>query len=126
MSHRGIHTIIDFSNFFIRPKNLHSACDNLLASYKYFANKNNLNVVGQNHKIFNNISTSPNGFTLVLLLDESHISTHTYTDTGLLALDIFTCAGNPEHHINTTQNISDFLVNNYNAIIDKTYTLNRF
>jgi len=126
MAHRGIHTIIDFSNFFIRPKNLHAACNNLLTSYKFFANKNNLNVVGQNHKVFDNTIKSPNGFTLVLLLDESHISTHVYTDIGLLALDIFTCAGNPEHHINTTQNISDFLVNNYDAIIDKKHTIDRF
>lgn len=126
MAHRGIHTIVDFSNFFIRPKNLHATCDNLLASYKFFANNNKLNIVGQNHKVFNNTSKSPNGFTLILLLDESHISTHTYTDTGLLALDIFTCAGNPENHINTVTNISDFLVSNYNAIIDKKHTIDRF
>jgi S-adenosylmethionine decarboxylase len=31
------------------------------------------------------------GFTSVVLLDESHITAHAYTKQGLLALDVFTC-----------------------------------
>jgi len=31
------------------------------------------------------------GFTCVCLLDESHVSAHTYADLGLIALDVFTC-----------------------------------
>jgi S-adenosylmethionine/arginine decarboxylase-like enzyme len=31
------------------------------------------------------------GWTSVILIDESHYSSHSYTDRGLLALDIFTC-----------------------------------
>jgi S-adenosylmethionine decarboxylase len=31
------------------------------------------------------------GFTSVILLDESHITCHSYTKKGLLALDVFTC-----------------------------------
>lgn len=34
---------------------------------------------------------SPPGFTAVVLLDESHVTAHSYADLGLLALDIFTC-----------------------------------
>ncbi len=34
---------------------------------------------------------SPPGFTLFILLDESHCSAHSYADLGLIALDIFTC-----------------------------------
>jgi S-adenosylmethionine/arginine decarboxylase-like enzyme len=37
------------------------------------------------------------GFTSVILLDESHITCHSYTQKGLLALDVFTCGQtNPE------------------------------
>jgi S-adenosylmethionine/arginine decarboxylase-like enzyme len=37
------------------------------------------------------------GFTSVILLDESHITAHSYTQRGLLALDVFTCGQtNPE------------------------------
>ena len=34
---------------------------------------------------------SPPGFTCIVMLDESHISAHTYADLGLIALDVFTC-----------------------------------
>ncbi len=34
---------------------------------------------------------TPPGFTGVLLLDASHFSAHCYSETGLLAIDIFTC-----------------------------------
>lgn len=34
---------------------------------------------------------SPPGFTAIVMLDESHVSAHTYADLGLVALDIFTC-----------------------------------
>lgn len=34
---------------------------------------------------------SPPGFTAVIVLDESHVSAHTYADLGLIALDVFTC-----------------------------------
>ena len=34
---------------------------------------------------------SPPGFTCIVMLDESHVSAHTYADLGLIALDVFTC-----------------------------------
>lgn len=34
---------------------------------------------------------SPPGFTCAILLDESHCTAHTYSDLGMIALDIFTC-----------------------------------
>ena len=34
---------------------------------------------------------SPPGFAVVVLLDESHCSAHSYADLGLLAIDVFTC-----------------------------------
>ena len=37
-----------------------------------------------------NIDT-PAGFTSVLLLDESHFTSHCYSGEGLLAIDLFTC-----------------------------------
>ena len=36
---------------------------------------------------------SPPGFAAVVLIDESHVSAHCYSDSGLLAIDIFTCGG---------------------------------
>ena len=36
---------------------------------------------------------SPPGFAAVVLIDESHVSAHCYSESGLLAIDIFTCGG---------------------------------
>ena len=41
-----------------------------------------------------NGADSPPGFAAVVLIDESHVSAHCYSDRGLLAIDIFTCGGN--------------------------------
>ena len=38
-------------------------------------------------------TVSPVGFAAVVLLDESHVSAHCYSDQGLLAVDCFTCGG---------------------------------
>jgi S-adenosylmethionine decarboxylase len=34
---------------------------------------------------------SPPGFTSIILIDESHVSSHCYSDKGWLAVDCFTC-----------------------------------
>jgi S-adenosylmethionine decarboxylase len=36
-------------------------------------------------------SESPPGFAAIVLIDESHVSAHCYSESGLLAIDIFTC-----------------------------------
>jgi S-adenosylmethionine decarboxylase len=46
---------------------------------------------------------SPQGFTGLLLLSESHISIHTYPERGYAAIDVFTCGGG------MTQNAIAFL-----------------
>lgn len=44
---------------------------------------------------------SPPGFTVVVLLDESHCSAHCYADTGQVALDVFTCGATDPHDVLT-------------------------
>ena len=36
-------------------------------------------------------SVSPIGFAAIVLIDESHVTAHCYSERGLLALDVFTC-----------------------------------
>ena len=54
---------------------------------------------------------SPPGFTLAILLDESHCTAHSYADLGLIALDIFTCGNtNPRdvlRHLRREVNLGD-------------------
>jgi S-adenosylmethionine decarboxylase len=37
--------------------------------------------------------TELEGFTSVILLNESHVTAHAYTKKGILAIDVFTCGG---------------------------------
>ncbi len=37
---------------------------------------------------------SPAGCSIFIMLDESHVSLHTYADEGKIALDVFTCGNN--------------------------------
>jgi S-adenosylmethionine decarboxylase len=46
---------------------------------------------------------TPQGFTGLLLLSESHISIHTYPERGYAAIDVYTCGGG------MTQKAIDFL-----------------
>ena len=41
--------------------------------------------------ILGDIDESPPGFTSIILIDESHVSAHCYSDRGWVALDVFTC-----------------------------------
>lgn len=42
---------------------------------------------------------SPPGFAAVVLLDESHISAHSYADLNMVALDIFTCGSTDPRNV---------------------------
>lgn len=46
--------------------------------------------------------TSPPGFTSAVLIDESHVTAHCYSDRGWLAIDVFTCGGTDPRSIAAT------------------------
>lgn len=126
---RGLHTLIDISNFIINKKNLEISFTTIKHMTKTFATNNKLNIVGETSKLFLNNNTSPNGWTFCYLLDESHISCHAYTnpDIGLCAIDIFTCCNNPIYHTKTVDDITSYLIENYkNCYISRRDTVSRF
>lgn len=41
-------------------------------------------------EIFDGVE-SPPGFAAVVLIDESHVTAHCYSERGILAIDVFTC-----------------------------------
>lgn len=121
---KGLHTLIDFTHFFIPQYRVSSTCLTFKKEMKTIILKNRLNIVGDNYKIFTK-PISPNGFTIMFLLDESHISTHCYTDTGKLAFDLFTCCPNPQSHISCVNDIST-LLGQYGADFTNKKTIQRF
>ncbi|MFA6075818.1 MAG: adenosylmethionine decarboxylase [Negativicutes bacterium] len=50
---------------------------------------------------FSSFKFEPQGFTAVALLAESHLSIHTYPESGYAAIDVFTCgdASKPERAV---------------------------
>ena len=50
---------------------------------------------------FSSFKFEPQGFTAVALLAESHLSIHTYPESGYAAIDVFTCgdASRPERAV---------------------------
>lgn len=64
---------------------------------------------------------SPAGCAVFVLLDESHVSMHTYADTGKAALDIFTCGANAN-----TKKILDIIVKELGIDNFKLETVKRF
>lgn len=64
---------------------------------------------------------SPAGCTVFIMLDESHISLHTYADEGKIALDIFACGNKVD-----CKKILNLIVKTLNIEKLKVKTLKRF
>jgi S-adenosylmethionine decarboxylase len=73
-------------------------------------NRTNMQVVHRCLKILGDTPSSEPGFTSVLLLDESHITSHCYSKRGLLAMDLFTCGQTD------TQAVMDYIVQRITSI----------
>ncbi len=77
------------------------------------AKTNNLNVITSARYKFG--FDSPTGCTVFLMLDESHISVHTYAKERQIALDIFTCGkdNNPKkifEELKEMLNINNYII----------------
>ncbi|CAI8399511.1 MAG: S-adenosylmethionine decarboxylase proenzyme [Candidatus Poseidoniaceae archaeon] len=86
---RGKHIFLDCTEFF--PTSSFDGND-MLELMQRAVEKSNAKEVHAHVELFDG-STSPPGFAAVVLLDESHVSAHCYSDRGLLAIDAFTCGG---------------------------------
>ena len=85
----GKHIFLDCTEFF--PASSFNGHD-MLELMQKAVGKSDAREVHAYVEIFDG-STSPPGFAAVVLLDESHLSAHCYSDRGLLAIDAFTCGG---------------------------------
>jgi len=83
---KGHHILIDCRNV---PRNVCLDDGKMLDVMARSAAKAGMHVISQVRYHFGHNSAP--GFTCVCLLDESHVSAHTYADLGLIALDVFTC-----------------------------------
>lgn len=93
MENKGRHVFLDFVNFY--DNNLEECCQHV---FQIMQDSLKLTKMRNMHsKMIVLKDDTEEGFTSVILLDESHITCHSYTKLGLLALDVFTCGStNPE------------------------------
>ena len=83
---KGHHILIDCR---IVPREVCLDVGKMLDVMARSAAKAGMHVISQVRYHFGHNSAP--GYTCVCLLDESHVSAHTYADLGLIALDVFTC-----------------------------------
>lgn len=71
--------------------------------------------------------TSPPGFTSVILIDESHLTAHCYSEKGWLAIDIFTCGERTEMPLEMASFIQTELLRKCpGLVLRKSYCIPRF
>ena len=85
----GTHILVDYTNFFTDVKNIGNL---ILSLMEQAVDNSNARRVHSHVEIFDGV-ISPPGFAAVVLLDESHLSAHCYSEKGWLAIDCFTCGG---------------------------------
>lgn len=83
---KGKHILVDYTNFtgdeYRLGEFIYEVLKNAVATTSMKSVHTHLAILS---------GDTPPGFTCVILLDESHITAHCYSETGLLALDCFTC-----------------------------------
>lgn len=60
---------------------------------------------------------SPPGFACIVLLDESHCSAHSYSELGLIAIDIFTCGDTHPRKVFEILKVYRIAEEKYNAVV---------
>ena len=88
MGYHGKHSTIDIQKFFCNiPDDAYIVFNLMKKSLQQFAVK----IVHEQLIFLGEDGSSPPGFTSVLLIDESHMTAHCYSENGWLAIDLFTC-----------------------------------
>ena len=83
----GVHVLVDYTGFFL-PHDDGSGW--MLRLMEQAIDNSAANRVHSHIEVFDG-TASPPGFAAVVLLDESHLTAHCYSEKGWLSIDCFTC-----------------------------------
>lgn len=92
---RGSHIFLDYLNYSCPSKDEGNW---MLSLMRDCVRKSGIREVHSHVEVFDG-SKSPPGFAAVVLIDESHVTAHCYSDEGLLAIDVFTCGSHDPDHV---------------------------
>ena len=87
---RGLHIFLDYINYTSPVEN---DGEWMLNKLRDIIKKSGIREVHSHVEKFDG-TKSPPGFAAVVLIDESHVTAHCYSEIGLLAIDVFTCGNN--------------------------------
>ena len=85
---RGSHVLLDFVGFCAPAA---ESGEWMLQSLRDAVAAHGVREVHSKLVVLGERGESPPGFTAAILIDESHVTAHCYSDDGLLAIDVFTC-----------------------------------
>ena len=118
----GKHVYVDYVGF--QPNQRSQDGRWILKILQNAVNKCGIREVHSHVEIFDG-EHSPPGFAAVVLIDESPVSAHCYSDRGWLAIDAFTCGGHdPENIVDIIH--EDLVSSSPNIIQMRRDTVNRF
>ena len=118
----GKHVYVDYVGF--QPNQRSQDGRWILKILQNAVNKCGIREVHSHVEIFDG-EHSPPGFAAVVLIDESHVSAHCYSNRGWLAIDAFTCGGHdPENIVDIIH--EDLVSSSPNIIQMRRDTVNRF
>lgn len=86
---KGYHILLDYGN--LPSDSPEVIAENIVKILENMIKATDLNVLDRSINILGENTGTPPGFAITYTLDQSHISSHGYTDLGILATDIFTC-----------------------------------
>lgn len=118
---RGTHVLLDYRNYSSTKEN-----DGwwILDLMRQSVRKCGIREVHSHVEIFDG-DLSPPGFAAVVLIDESHVTAHCYSESGLLAIDVFTCGDHDPDCV--AEQIHGRLVSeNDEIILDRRQRIDRF
>ena len=118
---RGTHVLLDYRNYSSTKEN-----DGwwILDLMRQSVRKCGIREVHSHVEIFDG-DLSPPGFAAVVLIDESHVTAHCYSESGLLAIDVFTCGDHDPDCV--AEQIHGRLVSeNVEIILDRRQRIDRF
>ena len=118
---RGTHVLLDYRNYSSTKEN-----DGwwILDLMRQSVRKCGIREVHSHVEIFDG-DLSPPGFAAVVLIDESHVTAHCYSESGLLAIDVFTCGDHDPDCV--AEQIHGRLVSeNGEIILDRRQRIHRF
>lgn len=113
----GKHMICDIKN--IKNESLLNSIGDVTAMFDIICNKYGFSVLNKVEHQF-----EPQGFTLLYLLSESHLSIHTFPEKKYVAIDLYTCK---KYENNSDYDeIYDFFIEMFEADLEQPIIIDRY